>query len=66
VSAPPDEDRIEREVWLPAPIDAVWAALTEPERLSAWFGTSALADVWRLRAYLAQSGSSDVARPSVG
>jgi uncharacterized protein YndB with AHSA1/START domain len=30
-------DRIEREVAISAPIDRVWAALTQPESVSAWF-----------------------------
>src|SRR5919108_3628647 len=33
---------IRREIELEAPIDEVWAAVTRPERLSAWFGAQAL------------------------
>jgi uncharacterized protein YndB with AHSA1/START domain len=29
---------VRRSVHLPAPVAAVWAALTDPERLSAWLG----------------------------
>src|SRR5437867_13436771 len=29
---------VERETVLPAPIDEVWAAVTEPEHLSVWLG----------------------------
>jgi uncharacterized protein YndB with AHSA1/START domain len=38
-------DRIERELVLPAPLARVWAALTEPAGLSAWFGTRATVDL---------------------
>lgn len=31
-------EKIDRERFLPHPPDAVWAALTDAERLSAWFG----------------------------
>lgn len=34
-------DRIEREVMLPASPQQVWQALTEPARLSVWFGARA-------------------------
>jgi uncharacterized protein YndB with AHSA1/START domain len=34
-------DSIERELILPAPPARVWTALTQPEQLSAWFGTAA-------------------------
>jgi uncharacterized protein YndB with AHSA1/START domain len=33
--------RVEREIVVNAPPDEVWAALTEPEQLSAWFGAVA-------------------------
>jgi uncharacterized protein YndB with AHSA1/START domain len=33
--------RIERHVDLPASPDEVWEALTDPERLSSWFGARA-------------------------
>ena len=38
---------IRREIELEAPIDEVWAAVTRPERLSAWFGAQALEAVLR-------------------
>src|SRR5438270_389740 len=38
-------DTIERELILPVPRAQVWAALTEPAALSAWFGTSASVDL---------------------
>jgi uncharacterized protein YndB with AHSA1/START domain len=38
-------DSIEREVVLPAPPSRVWAALTRPDQLSAWFGTQAAVDL---------------------
>jgi uncharacterized protein YndB with AHSA1/START domain len=34
-------DAIERELIVPASPARVWAALTQPEQLSAWFGTQA-------------------------
>jgi uncharacterized protein YndB with AHSA1/START domain len=33
---------IERSIDLPATIEGVWAALTKPDRLSAWFGAIAV------------------------
>jgi uncharacterized protein YndB with AHSA1/START domain len=33
------EDRIEREIEIAAPIERVWAILTEPEHVATWFGT---------------------------
>ncbi len=38
-------DRIERELVIAAPPERVWAALTQPEQLGAWFGTSAEVDL---------------------
>jgi uncharacterized protein YndB with AHSA1/START domain len=38
-------DAIERELVLPVPPARVWAALTEPDGLSAWFGTRAMVDL---------------------
>jgi len=38
-------DAIERELILPVPPARVWAALTQPDGLSAWFGTSASVDL---------------------
>ena len=32
-------DRIEREITIQAPIERVWAALTEPAAVGTWFGT---------------------------
>jgi uncharacterized protein YndB with AHSA1/START domain len=32
------QDRIEREVRIAAPIERVWAVLTEPEHVGDWFG----------------------------
>ena len=32
------EDRIEREISIDAPVERVWAVLTEPELVGAWFG----------------------------
>jgi uncharacterized protein YndB with AHSA1/START domain len=39
------QDRIEREVAISAPIERVWAVLTEPEHVGAWFGTGAPAEI---------------------
>jgi uncharacterized protein YndB with AHSA1/START domain len=38
-------DSIERELILPVPRERVWAALTQPAGLGAWFGTSANVDL---------------------
>ncbi|MGN6359094.1 MAG: SRPBCC domain-containing protein [Thermomicrobiales bacterium] len=38
-------DSIERELILPAPPARVWAALTQPDQLGAWFGTQASIDL---------------------
>ena len=38
-------DAIRRDLILPAPPQRVWAALTEPDALSAWFGTHASVDL---------------------
>jgi len=32
------EDRIEREITIAAPVERVWAVLTEPEHVGKWFG----------------------------
>jgi uncharacterized protein YndB with AHSA1/START domain len=39
------DDAIYREVILPAPPERVWAALTQPDALSAWFGSHAGVDL---------------------
>lgn len=31
-------DRIEREITIAAPVERVWAVLTEPEHIGSWFG----------------------------
>jgi uncharacterized protein YndB with AHSA1/START domain len=36
--APPQ--RIEREILIHAPVDVVWAVVTEPEHISGWFSDS--------------------------
>lgn len=33
------EDRIQRDITIAAPIDRVWAALTQPQHVGLWFGT---------------------------
>lgn len=38
-------DSIERELILPVPPARVWKALTQPDQLSAWFGTQATVDL---------------------
>jgi uncharacterized protein YndB with AHSA1/START domain len=38
-------DRIEREVHIAAPVERVWAVLTEPDHIANWFGDSAHGDV---------------------
>jgi uncharacterized protein YndB with AHSA1/START domain len=34
-----NNDSIEREITIAAPIDKVWSVLTEPDHIGAWFGT---------------------------
>jgi len=31
-------ERIEREIFIDAPIEVVWAVITEPEHINGWFG----------------------------
>jgi uncharacterized protein YndB with AHSA1/START domain len=38
-------DRIEREIDIDAPIDVVWAVITEPEHIKGWFTDDAELDV---------------------
>jgi uncharacterized protein YndB with AHSA1/START domain len=38
-------DRIEREIEIDAPIDVVWAVITEPGHISRWFTDSAELDL---------------------
>ena len=34
-----NQDSIEREITIAAPIDKVWSVLTEPDHVGTWFGT---------------------------
>lgn len=38
-------DRIEREISIAAPVERVWAVLTEPEHVGSWFGQGAPTEV---------------------
>ena len=38
-------ERIEREIRIEAPIDVVWAVLTEPEHIAGWFSHSVEIDL---------------------
>jgi uncharacterized protein YndB with AHSA1/START domain len=38
-------DRIEREILIDAPLEVVWAVVTEPEHIGSWFGDSAAIDL---------------------
>lgn len=38
-------ERIEREILIEAPIEVVWAVLTEPEHVAGWFSDSAEIDL---------------------
>jgi uncharacterized protein YndB with AHSA1/START domain len=38
-------DRIERDILIAAPIERVWAVITEPEHVGVWFGNGAPARV---------------------
>jgi uncharacterized protein YndB with AHSA1/START domain len=40
-----DPDRIEREILIEAPVDIVWAVVTEPEHISGWFSDSVELDL---------------------
>ena len=37
--------RIEREIVIDAPVDVVWAVVTEPEQISGWFSDTAEVDL---------------------
>src|SRR5947208_13991658 len=37
--------RIEREILIDAPVDVVWAVVTEPEHISGWFSDSVELDL---------------------
>ncbi len=39
------EDRIERNLFIDAPVDVVWAVLTESDHVSGWFGDEAEIDL---------------------
>jgi uncharacterized protein YndB with AHSA1/START domain len=39
------EDRIEREIVIAAPVEQVWAVLTEPAHIGSWFGNGTPARV---------------------
>ena len=36
---------VQREIVVPAPVDEVWSALTEPERLEEWFANEVELDL---------------------
>jgi uncharacterized protein YndB with AHSA1/START domain len=38
-------DRIEREILIDAPLDVVWAVITEPEHVGGWFSDAAVIDL---------------------
>jgi uncharacterized protein YndB with AHSA1/START domain len=38
-------ERIEREILIAAPLEVVWAVVTEPEHIAGWFGDSAEIDL---------------------
>ena len=38
-------DRLEREILIDAPLDVVWAIVTEPEHVGTWFSDSAQIDL---------------------
>ena len=40
-------DRIEREIEIEAPVDVVWAVVTEPHHIASWFTDSATLDLGR-------------------
>jgi uncharacterized protein YndB with AHSA1/START domain len=38
-------ERLEREILIEAPLEVVWAVVTEPEHINGWFGDSAEVDL---------------------
>jgi uncharacterized protein YndB with AHSA1/START domain len=38
-------DRIEREIFIKAPVERVWAVITEPEHVGSWFGQGEPAEI---------------------
>lgn len=38
-------DRIEREIYIAAPVSRVWAVITEPEHVGMWFGEGEPAEI---------------------
>jgi uncharacterized protein YndB with AHSA1/START domain len=38
-------DRVERDILIDAPLDVVWAVITEPEHVAGWFSDSAAIDL---------------------
>lgn len=40
-----DPDRVEREIFIEAPLGVVWAVLTEPEHVGGWFSDAAEIDL---------------------
>ena len=40
-----DNDSIEREITIAAPIERVWSILTEPDHIGVWFGTGTPAQI---------------------
>jgi len=38
-------ERVEREILIDAPLEVVWAVITQPEHVSGWFGDSAEIDL---------------------
>jgi uncharacterized protein YndB with AHSA1/START domain len=39
------QDRIERDILIDAPVDVVWAVVTEPQHISGWFSDSVQLDL---------------------
>ena len=39
------KDRIERETFVKAPVERVWAVITEPEHVGTWFGQGEPAEI---------------------
>jgi uncharacterized protein YndB with AHSA1/START domain len=39
------QDRIERDITIDAPVQRVWAVLTEPRHVGAWFGSGEPAEI---------------------
>jgi uncharacterized protein YndB with AHSA1/START domain len=45
IEAVVNRDRIERDTFIKAPVERVWAVITEPEHVGSWFGSGQPAEI---------------------